>query len=190
MKISLVTIRSTIFLFLAIGGIFSCSRDSQFETGCPYPALAKLDSVQQIFYSPYLNKRYSETIDTVSFDDFRYHIEFEFEKIKKNNSSNEFSINPACAPEYDVLDISNISIILTAPYDGIQTGNDISYLFLLPDGKSINRFRDYQNMKQFMTLKLKEKPNKVSQLNTEMVIYMVNGERIKKPSISPSIRPD
>lgn len=187
MKIRLGT---SVFLFLFVGGILSCNQDSQFETGCPYPSLAELDSVKQVFYSPYRNQQYSTKSDTVPFEEFRYHLEFEFEKIQRNNGFNEPPINPSCDSEFDVLGISNFAIILTAPYDGIQIGTDVSYLFLLPDGNSINRFREFHRMKQFMTLKIKEKPSKISQLNTEIIIYMVNGDRIKKSTISPFIRPD
>jgi hypothetical protein len=173
-----------------MGGIFSCIKDNQFDSECPYPDLAELDSINQIFFSPYLNKKYSTNIDTVAFKDFRFHIEFGFEKIQRNNGQTETPRNPVCEPEFDVQDISNISIILTGPYDGIQIGTDVSYLFLLPDGSSINRFREFSRMKQYMTLELREKPTTISQLKTEMVIYLVDGSQIKKSSVSPFIKPD
>jgi hypothetical protein len=187
MKTRLITVT---FSFLFLGGIFSCIKDNQFDGECPYPDLAKLDSINQIFFSPYLNKKYSTKTDTVAFRDFRFHVEFGFEKIQRNNGQTETPRNPVCEPEYDVRDISNIAIILTGNYDGIQIGTDVSYLFLLPDGSSINRFREFSRMKQYMTLNLRDKPATISQLKTEMVIFFVDGSQIKKRSISPFIKPD
>lgn len=166
----------------------SCVPDPDESLECPYPSLARLDSIYQIFYSPYTNQRYATQNDTVRFEDFLLNVEFGFTKTTTTNNSIDRTYPGACVSLYNVQNLSNIELYLTSPYDGLPTGTEVSYLFLTPEGTALNRFRDFKRMNQYFSLKLKEKPRQKSQINTRLVVYFRDGSSKSLASISPFVK--
>jgi hypothetical protein len=166
----------------------SCVPDPDDLLECPYPSLARLDSIYQVFYSPYTNQRYASQNDTVRFEDFLLNVEFGYTKINTNSNAIDRTYPGACASLYNVQNLSNIELYLTSPYNGLPTGTEVSYLFLTPDGTALNRFRDFKRMNQYFSLKLKEKPTQKSQINTRLVVYFRDGSSKSIASISPFLK--
>lgn len=176
------------FLVTVIQICFSgCVPDPDDLLECPYPSLARLDSIYQVFYSPYTNQRYSSQNDTVRFEDFLLNVEFGYTKSNNTNAIDR-TYPGACASLYNVQNLSNIELYLTSPYNGLPTGTEVSYLFLTPDGTPMNRFRDFKRMNQYLSLKLREKPRQKSQVNTRLVVYFRDGSSKSIVSISPFIK--
>ncbi|EOZ95518.1 hypothetical protein A33Q_2880 [Indibacter alkaliphilus LW1] len=124
--------------------------------------------------------------DTVNIEAFRYNFELEFEAIQSALIYFPgFSFALDCEPKFNVENISNISIILRENYDDFPAGTDISYLFLLPDGSQLSRFRDFSAMQKFFSLKLDYIPEKSESLETTLIIFLRSGDQIRKASTSP-----
>lgn len=174
-------------LVLQISNI-SCVSDPEDGLGCPYPALAELDSIHQVFYSPYINQRYSRQTDTVSYADFLLTAEFGFTNLNANTNAYERTYPGACPMLYHVQNVSNIELYLTSPFNGLSTGTEVSYLFELQDGTTLNRFRDFKRMNQYLSLRLRERPKQKSQINTRLVVYFRDGSSKSLESHSPFIK--
>lgn len=172
---------------LQIGSI-RCVPDPNDGLGCPYPTLATLDSIYQVFYSPYFNQRYARSTDTVRFEEFQLNVEFGFARVNTNTNAYERTYPGACPLLYHVQNISNIELYLTSPYNGLSTGTEVSYLFETPDGTTLSRYRDFKRMNQYLSLKLRERPQQKSQINTRLVVYFRDGSSKSLESMSPFIK--
>lgn len=179
---------SIMVLHLALLVVYSCYVDPAFDgQNCDFPQKANIMGLKQVFYSPYENQKYALPSDTVSVSDFRFNIEFEFESIGTAHIKGIPGIAYAldCVPKFNVQNISNIQVFLTAFFNELPPGTDISYLFLLPDGTQLSRFRDYSKMEQYLSLRLNVNSVSTQQLNSLVVIYLKNGEQLIIRSTSP-----
>jgi hypothetical protein len=175
---------------LALLVMYSCFVDPAFDDlDCKTPLKANITELKQIFYNPYENLQYALPTDTVPISDFRFNMEFGFESINTaaNLRVSGYAYALDCLPTFDVQNISNIQIFLTAFFDDMPPGKDISYLFLLPDGTQLSRFRDYSNMEQFLSLKLNINLINTQQINSLVIIYLKNGEQLRLRSTSPFV---
>lgn len=166
----------------------SCVPDPDGGLDCTYPSLVNLDSIKQVFYSPYHDHRFARETDTVRFEDFGITAEFGFQNINQTKNPYERVYPGACASVFNVQNVSNIELYLTSPFGTLSTGTEVSYLFLTDDGTALNRFRNFRRMNQYMNLKLKERPSQASQINTRLVVYFRDGTSKSLSSNSPVIR--
>ncbi|MFC3414939.1 hypothetical protein [Algoriphagus hitonicola] len=160
---------------------------------CPGPSDANLIGAE-IFFGPYENERYSNAADTVDIKDFFLVLEFVPERLTQ--LSNPESALPwetfalSCLPRYNFKNISNISVILTAPFNGLPIGTDISYLLESNEKETLAEFRDFSSMDPFLGLYLKPTPENYSQLKTRTFIFLKNGTSIQLESSSPILQTD
>ncbi len=184
---------AVILVYLSLMVLVSCIEniDSDPFGSCPDPVKGMVKNIEKVFYGPYENGRYADPSDVVAFKDFTFNLELNLEK--SNEASLGFSFPGrayalSCVQLFDVKNLSNIAVILTAPYDGIQTGTDISYLFFVNNGnKRLSEFRDFSKMTQFLGLKLEKAPSTNSQLKTKTVLYLRDGTQKTFESTSPTI---
>jgi hypothetical protein len=177
-------------IFLSL--LSSCFVNPAFEANdCPETILADLIEVSNVFFSPYKQMQYSGSEDTVSVYDFRYNLEFHFIPIESENLRTEIAaqILNNCHTKFFAQNISNIQIFLTGTFDGMPPGTDISYLFSLQDDTPLNRFRDFANLDQFLSLKFKAQPTEAERLSSNLIVYLRNGEKLSFESISPMLIP-
>jgi hypothetical protein len=167
----------------------SCFVDPSFENpDCNIPVKSNFSALKQVFFSPFQNQQYADSADTVSITDFRFNMEFEFEAFSKSESEELQQITFDCAPKFNVQNISNIEIFLTDYFNELPPGRDIGYLFLLPDGTQLSRFRDFSKMEKFISLRFNTSSVRPQQLNSLVVIYLKNGEQFQMRSTSPYLR--
>jgi hypothetical protein len=186
-KSALMTV-SVMVSQLSLLVIYSCFVDPAFDDpDCRIPIKANIAELKQVFYSPYGNQQYALPTDTVPISDFRFNMEFGFESINTANNlgvqGSAFALD--CLPTFDVQNISNIQVFLTAFFNDLPPGRDISYLFLVPDGSQLSRFRDYSKMESFLSLKFNFNFNITQQVNSLVIIYLKNGEQLRLRSTSP-----
>lgn len=161
----------------------------------PFDECSKLGALSNlkdfdVLYQPYENERYSTESDQVKFKDFRFNIRLELEKISKASSTINFPGNAyalSCLAIYDIRNVSNISIILSAPYEGIQTGTDISYLFVAQNDIRLSEFRDFSKITNFISLTLQKSPTSKTQLKTKTIIFLKDGTQKLVESTSPTL---
>jgi hypothetical protein len=171
---------------LGLMAMYSCFVDPSIDNqDCDIPVKSNISALKQVFFGPYRNQQYADSSDTVSFADFRFNMEFEFEAFSHAGREELQGIAFDCAPKYNVQNISNIQVFLTAFFNDLPPGRDVSYLFLLPDGTQLSRFRDYSKMEQFLSLKLNFNSANKQQLNSLVIIYLKNGEQLLMRSTSP-----
>jgi hypothetical protein len=142
----------------------------------------------EVLYQPYKNEKYSTESDEVNFKDFRFNLNLTIERISQSSSTFNFPGNAyalSCLALYDVRNVSNIAIILAAPYEGIQTGTDISYLFQTQDDIRLSEFRDFSKTSGFISLNLQKAPTSKTQLKTKTIVYFKNGTQKLVESTSP-----
>lgn len=158
---------------------------------CPGPVDANLLDAK-IFFGPYKNERYSSASDTVDIDDFFLVFEWVPERLSQQ-TDRRFSfpwesMALSCIAQYNFKNISNIAVILTAPFDGLPTGTDISYLLETTEQENLAEFRDFTSMDPFLGLYLKSQPENYSQLKTRTFIFLKNGTSIQLESTSPILQ--
>lgn len=181
---------SLIHLLLLV--LASCLEETSIENPfgeCPAPRDANALGIKTQFL-PYENSRYSIETDTVLFKEFAIVLELTPELLSENMVG-EFpgqAFALSCAPAYNFKNISNISIILTAPFGGLQNGTDISYLLELPDKTRLSELRDFQNTTNFFLLTLKKEPANFERLKTKTILFLRNGSQITFDSTSPAIQ--
>lgn len=190
-------IKSTFGVFFAYMGLMiigSCIEnvDSDPFGGCPsaYKGLAK---DIKVLYGPYKDNRYSTENDLVSFQDFTFNLELDIEKSNEANLGFSFpgkAYALSCLEVFNVGNISNIAIILAAPYEGIQSGTDISYLFFVNEKERLSEFRDFSKISRYISLKLEKAPVKNTQLKTKTVLYLRDGTQKIFESTSPTLIPN
>lgn len=176
-------------LFLVL---VSCLDETSIENPfgeCPASRAANATGIKTQFF-PYKNSRYSIETDTVLMSEFAVVLELTPELLSENQvgkfPGQAFALS--CAPVYEFKNISNISVILTAPFAGIQNGTDISYLLELSDKTRLSEFRDFQNTSNFFLLKLNKEPANFQRLKTKTIIFLRNGSQLTFDSTSPAIQ--
>jgi hypothetical protein len=187
-------IKSTLIIFFSYMGLMvvgSCIEniDSDPFGGCPsaYKGLAK---DIKVLYGPYKDNRYSTENDLVSFQDFTFNLELDIEKSNEANLGFSFpgkAYALSCLEIFNVGNISNIAIILAAPYEGIQRGTDISYLFFVNEKERLSEFRDFSKIFRYISLKLEKAPTNNTQLKTKTVLYLRDGTQQIFESTSPTL---
>jgi hypothetical protein len=75
-----------------------------------------------------------------------------------------------------------------APFAGLPTGTDISYLLITPDGEKISELRDFQNVSVYFGTKLNITPSNYSQLKTRTFLFLKNGTQKVVDSTSPFLK--
>lgn len=170
----------------------SCMDETSIENPfgqCPAARDANATGVKAQFF-PYKNSRYSIESDTVPSSEFAIVLELTPELLSENLvgkfPGQAFALS--CAPAYNFRNISNIAVILTASFAGIQNGTDISYLLELPDKTRLSEFRDFQNTSNYFLLKLNKEPKNFERLKTKTILFLRNGTQLTFDSTSPAIK--
>ena len=169
---------------------FSCVDTDLFIEGCPRPIEANAISLKQVFYSPYENNHYSDSADTVLVKDFRFNFELE---IKEKEMANAFefpgrAFATSCIPSYSIRNISNISVILLAPFAGLPVGTDIGYLLETPEGSKISELKVFEGVSIYFGTKLLITPQNFSQLKTRTFLFLRDGTQTFIDSTSPFLK--
>ncbi|RIW14464.1 hypothetical protein D0X99_12955 [Algoriphagus lacus] len=176
--------------YLSVLVLVSCIEEPEFNEGCPAPKEADAVSIKQVFFSPYKNQRFASSADTVAFSEFRFNFELEIKEKEAMNSGSlpgqAFALS--CIQTYNLRNISNISVILLAPFAGLPTGTDISYLLITPEGEKISELRDFQNVSVYFGSKLNITPSNYSQLKTRTFLFLRNGTQKVMDSTSPFLK--
>jgi len=175
----------------AIALIFTaCMEDEYYIEGCPIPSDADAINLVQVFYSPYSNQRYSTESDTVDFSGFRFN--FEIEVLERERAFIDFLPGKAyalsCIKSYNILNISNISVILVEPFAGLPIGTDIGYLLETPDGQKISELREFWGVQVYFGAQLKISPENYSQLKTRTFLFLKDGRSYFVESTSPYLK--
>ncbi|MDX5340444.1 MAG: hypothetical protein LPK25_15575 [Cyclobacteriaceae bacterium] len=170
--------------------VSSCMENEFYIEGCPLPTPADATGIAQVFYSPYVNQRYSSTLDTVPFQDFRFNLELKV--MEKERADAGFLPGKAfalsCMKSYSISNISNISVILLQPFAGLPIGTDIGYLLETPEGQKISEIREFQAVQVYFGMKLNITPENYSRLKTRTFLFLKDGSRHSMDSTSPYLR--
>lgn len=188
--IKLTAVLSGIHLLILI--LASCMDETSIENPfgqCPAARDANATEVKAQYF-PYKNSRYSVESDTIPSREFAIVLELTPELLSENQvgkfPGQAFALS--CAPSYNFRNISNIAVILTSTFAGIQNGTDISYLLELPDKTRLSEFRDFQNSSNYFLLKLNKEPNNFERLKTKTILFLRNGTQLTFDSTSPAIQ--
>ena len=178
--------------YLLIMLIGSCieSVDPTNLDGCPRPAEADAVGIKQVFFSPYKNQRYATDSDTVNLADFGFNFELDIQ-VKENPNSGSLpgqAFALSCIQTFNIRNISNITVILTAPFAGLPIGTDISYLLITPDQKQLSELREFENVSVYFGTSLETKPANYSQLKTRTFLFLKNGTQTFIDSTSPYLK--
>ena len=143
----------------------------------------------EVFFEPYKNDRYATADDEVNFDDFKLNLKLTLDQISQSSSSNfpgrAYALS--CLAIYDVRNVSNIAIILAAPYEGMSIGTDISYLFITQNEIRLSEFRDFSKLSNFISLSLLSPPSSKTQLKTKTIVFFRNGNQQVIETTSPTL---
>ncbi|GAB2485374.1 hypothetical protein [Algoriphagus taiwanensis] len=170
--------------------IFSCVETPELDDLCPEPAEADAMGIKDVFYSPYTNQRYSSSSDTVPLSEFRFNFELEIQR-KENPSGGSLpgqAFALSCLETFTIRNISNISVILTAPFAGIPVGTDIAYLLETPEGEKLSELRAFEGISVYFGTRLTITPENYSQLKTRTFLFLRNGDRSFIDSSSPYLK--
>ncbi|GMQ23606.1 hypothetical protein Aoki45_02880 [Algoriphagus sp. oki45] len=169
---------------------FSCVEMPDLNDLCPDPIEADALSLKEVFYSPYSNQQYSSSTDTVPLGEFRFNFELEIQQ-KENPSGASLpgqAFALSCAQTFNIRNISNISVILTAPFAGLPIGTDIGYLLETPEGEKLSELRTFEGISVYFGTRLNITPENYSQLKTRTFLFLRNGDRSFIDSTSPYIK--
>lgn len=178
------------YLLILITSACIDSEDNGFLDRCPGPKEADALGIKNVFFSPYLNNRYSTPTDTVSLSQFGFNFELDIQ-IKENPNSGSVpgqAFALSCIETFTIRNISNISVVLTAPFAGLPIGTDISYLLFTSDGKRLSDLREFENVSVYFGTSLKTTPSNFSQLKTRTFLFLRNGTQTFIDSTSPFIK--
>lgn len=168
----------------------SCVDPPELSDICPSPGPADAVGIKNVFYSPYINQRYSTERDTVPFSEFGFNLELEIRKLEANISGSmpgqAFALS--CAESFTIRNISNIIVELREPFAGLPTGTDIGYLLVTPEGKKLSELREFENVTVWFGTKLAVTPPNFSQLKTRTFLFLRNGTRYVMESTSPTLK--
>ena len=158
---------------------------------CPSPKPANAVGIKQVFFSPYKNQRYAAASDTVSISDFRYNFELDLSLIENTNLTESSLAYPlVCEETFRIENISNIMVILRAPFAGLTVGTDISYALTTPDGKNIAQLKTFDQVSVYFGSKLTLKPTTISQLKSRIFVFFKDGSRAFLDADSPYLTPN
>lgn len=164
--------------------------DNEYLDRCPGAKKADALGIKEVFFSPYLNNRYSTATDTVRLSQFGFNFELDIQ-LKENPNSGALpgqAFALSCIQTFTIRNISNISVILTAPFAGFPIGTDISYLLVTTDGKRLSELREFENISVYFGTSLKTTPTNFSQLKTRTFLFLRNGTQTFIDSTSPLIK--
>jgi hypothetical protein len=168
----------------------SCIDAPELSDICPSPEPANAVGLKNVFFSPYLNQRYSSSSDTVPLSEFGFNFELEIQRLEAMNSSSlpgqAFALS--CAQTFTIRNISDISVVLLQPFAGLPVGTDISYLLITPEGKKLSELRQFENVTIWFNTNLAIKPPNFSQLKTRTFLFLKNGTQKAVDSTSPVLK--
>ena len=172
--------------------VFSCVETDLWVEGCPLPTEADALGLKQVFYSPYSDQRYATEQDTVNLRDFRFNFELE---IKEKEMGYRFHLPGtafalSCIPSYTIRNISNLTVILTAPFAGLPIGTDISYLLETLEKEKLSSLRKFEGVSVYFGTKLTLTPENFSQLKTRTFLFLKDGTYTFIDSTSPYLKTD
>jgi hypothetical protein len=175
-------------VFLVLG---SCVDQLDSDPFGSCPGARKANAVDlKVFYSPYSESRFSTESDTVDFKDFSINFELipelETEGSLGNFPGNAFALS--CAVSYNFQNISNMSVTLLAPFNGLSIGTDISYLFQIDQETTLNKLRVFDNHMPIFGAKLNLTPTDYDQLKTRTFLFLKDGSKIVVDSTSPYLK--
>ncbi len=157
---------------------------------CPAPKPATAVGIKEVFFSPYKNQRYSTASDTVPVSKFGYNFQLDI-KLIENSSTESIPAYPlVCEETFQIRNISNISVILTAPFAGLPMGTDFSYALLTPESKSISQLKTFDEVSIYFGTKLTLKPIAVSQLKSRIFVFFKDGSQAHLDATSPYLTTD
>lgn len=164
--------------------------DSGFIDGCPRAKEADALGIKDVFFSPYLNNRYSTATDTVPLSQFGFNFELDIQ-LKENPNSGSLpgqAFALSCIETFNIRNISNIMVVLTAPFAGLPIGTDISYLLVTPDNQRLSELREFENVSVYFGTSLRTTPSNFSQLKTRTFLFLRNGKQVFIDSTSPYLK--
>ncbi|MGY6559918.1 MAG: hypothetical protein ACXIT9_11630 [Nitritalea sp.] len=94
-----------------------------------------------------------------------------------------------CSPIFQVQNVSNIRIFLLSPFEDLQIGDDISFLFVRNDGSTVQRWRDFSRTSRFNQLRLTRIPSTPARLQLRFEVFTTTGESFEWAGITPVILP-
>jgi hypothetical protein len=189
-KISLTVGLCLGYLLILITSSCIDGEDTVNLEGCPRPKAADALGIKQVFFSPYRMNRYSTSADTVALADFGFNFELDIQ-VQENPNSGSLpgqAYALSCIQTFTIQNISNISVILTAPFAGLPIGTDISYLLLTPDNERISELRAFENVSVYFGTTLQTTPPNYSQLKTRTFLFLKNGTQTFIDSTSPYLK--
>ncbi|WP_157963181.1 hypothetical protein [Algoriphagus litoralis] len=158
--------------------------------GCPRPKEADAVGIKAVFFSPYKNNRYAIASDTVSLAEFGFNFELEIQ-VKENSNSGSLpgqAFALSCIQSFNIRNISDITVILTAPFAGLPIGTDISYLLFTPDKKRLSELKEFEAISVYFGTSLETTPANYSQLKTRTFLFLKNGTQTFIDSTSPYLK--
>lgn len=189
-KISLTAGLCVGYLLIIMTSACIDSEDTGISEGCPRPKEADAIGLKQVFFSPYLNNRYSSSSDTVLLSQFGFNFELEIRE-KENQNSGSLpgqALALSCIQTYTIRNISNIAVVLTEPFAGLSIGTDIAYLLITPDKKRISELREFENVSVYFGSNLEITPPNYSQLKTRTFLFLKNGTQTFIDTTSPYLK--
>jgi hypothetical protein len=178
------------YLLILITSACIETEDADYFDGCPRAKEADATGIKQVFFSPYQQQRYATASDTVAFSDFRFNFELDI-KEKANQNSGSLpgqALALSCIQLYNVRNISNITVVLTAPFAGLPVGTDISYLLITPEEKPISQLRQFEKISVYFGSRLNLTPPNYAQLKTRTYLFLRNGTQTFVDSTSPFLK--
>ncbi len=163
--------------------------DSDPFGSCPAPETSNAIGLK-VAYSPYQDNRYSTDQDTVALKDFSIN----FEVVAESNTESNLGYMPgkafalSCIKTYRFKNISNIAVTLLSPFNGLPVGTDISYLLQVDPETTLNRFREFDNISNYLGANLTIVPENYEQLKTRTFLFLKDGSKIIVDSTSPRIK--
>ncbi len=189
-KIFSTIIVSVSYLSLLVLGACIENIDSDPFGECPTTGQKSNLIDFSVQYEPYRNNRYSISSDEVNFKDFKFNLSFTLEQLSEAKYHSIFpgqAFALSCIAVYDIRNVSNIAILLAAPFENIPTGTDVSYLFIAQNGEPLSEFRDFSKMTTILSLTLQKTPTSKTQLKTKTIVFFKNGTQKLIESTSPTI---
>lgn len=158
---------------------------------CPPAIPAAAVGIEEVYFSPFKNQRSATSSDTVPLSQFGYKFKLNVSRIQASDLDEDWSATQDfCEETFQIRNISNISVVLTAPFAGLPIGTDISYALITPNGKNISQLREFENVSVFFGSKLNLRPAPFSQLKTRIFVFLRDGRQASLESTSPYLKID
>ena len=187
-KAGLSNLWAIMLTFLVFGCIEPIDTTSDICLNVP---LAEAEGIKRVYFGPFQNQKSATAEDTVSVSEFGFNLEL---SINTDNNeqldpffSNTDRIN--CQGIYSIRNISNFSVILLEPFEGLAAGTDISFLLLTPSGQSIAQLREFDRVSVYIGTRLNFNPKNISRLKTRTFLFLRDGSQVFLDSTSPYLKP-